>query len=283
MIIRYAKEGRIDMQSWMALLVAGMLLGPVSGSAVASADAPSVPTQTQDAVAHAQQVWQDGLGSREACSSGVSMAFEALDGRRGEYRTREAEVVIDPTADSAGIESIVVHELSHHTFLACGAFADADLKDAFYASQGIPQGRDWFDYSHGWANTPAEHFAEAMAVILWGSGEGGIAVGPETQGIIARWLAGAPLTSSTDDAYEPVPYSPVAANTPTEDDGRSDSESSQAAEPAPAAAPAAVAAPTVATEVEPPSLEILGQVWNIFKDQHRRVLWLYSWRAAGPI
>ena len=256
------------MQSWMALLVAGMLIGPVSGSTVAFADTPSVPTQTQDAVARAHQAWHDGLGSREACSSGVSMAFEALEGRRGEYRTRTAQVVIDPTDDIAGIESIVVHELSHHTFLACGAFADADLMDAFYVSQGIPEGRDWFDYSHGWASTPAEHFAEAMAITIWGSGEGGIAVGPDTQSIIARWLAGAPVTPPTVDSYEPVPYSPVGVvESSTEDGGRSDSQAVAAApvehEPAAAALPAPVEA-----EFASATYEVLGQFFNIIKNHH---------------
>ena len=274
------------MQSWMALLVAGMLLGPVSGSAVAFADTPSVPTQTQDAVARAHQAWQDGLGSREACSSGVSMIFEALDGRRGEYRTGTAQVVIDPTDDVAGIESIVVHELSHHTFLACGAFADAELQEAFYASQGLPSGRDWFDYSHGWANTPAEHFAEAMAVTVWGSGEGGISVGRETQGIIARWLAGAPVKSATADEYEPVPYSPNSVAEPsTEDGGRSDSPAvpTAAPQPQPQSPPPAAAAPVAAPEVDPISYEIFGQVFNFIKNQHHRVLWLHSWKHAGPV
>ncbi|MDJ0497190.1 MAG: hypothetical protein QNJ89_05120 [Acidimicrobiia bacterium] len=272
------------MQSWMALLVAGMLLGPVSGSAVAFADTPSVPTQTQDAVARAHQAWQDGLGSREACSSGVSMIFEALDGRRGEYRTGAAQVVIDPTDDVSGIESIVVHELSHHTFLACGAFADSEFKEAFYASQGIPAERDWFDYSHGWGNTPAEHFAEAMAVTLWGSGEGGIAVGRDTQSIIARWLAGAPVKPPSADEYEPVPYSPISvAESSTEDGGRSDTTAVPAAAAKPQSPPAAAAAPVAAAEVEPISYEVFGQVFTFIKNQHHRVLWLQSWRHAGLV
>jgi hypothetical protein len=272
------------MQSWMALLVAGMLIGPVSGSAIAFADTPSVPTQTQDAVARAHQVWQDGLGSREACSSGVSMIFEALDGRRGEYRTGAAQVVIDPTDDVSGIESIVVHELSHHTFLACGAFADAELKEAFYSAQGLPVERDWFDYSHGWAGTPAEHFAEAMAVTIWGHGEGGIAVGPDTQSIIVRWLAGAPVKPPATDEYEPVPYSPISiAQSSTEDGGRADTRAVPAAAAKPQPASAAAAAPVEAAEVEPMTYEILGQVFTIIKDYHHEVLWLHAWRFLGPV
>ena len=38
------------MHSWMALLLAGMLIGPYQGFAVALAGTPFVPTQTQDTV-----------------------------------------------------------------------------------------------------------------------------------------------------------------------------------------------------------------------------------------
>ncbi len=119
------------MQSWMALLVAGMLIGPVSGSTVAYADTAPVSAETQTVVGQALDYWNAHLGIRQQCSSGVAVVFEELSGRRGEYRTGSGEIVIDPTDSAAGLEAIVVHELSHHTFLACGAFADADFTAAF--------------------------------------------------------------------------------------------------------------------------------------------------------
>jgi len=160
------------MQSWMALLVAGMLIGPVVGSPVAYADT----TEAETVVAQAYEQWNSNLGVRKTCSSGVSVIFEELSGRRGEYRTATGEVVIDPTDSADGMAAIVAHELSHHTFLACGVFADREFTEAFYAAQGLPFGRDWFDYSAGWTQTPAEHFAEAMATVIVGDGEG-LAVG----------------------------------------------------------------------------------------------------------
>ncbi len=194
------------MQSWKALLLAGMLIGPVVGSTAASAESAPVSTEVEAVVAAAYDQWYGSLGIRQECSSGATILFEAVEGRRGEYRTRTGEVVIDPHDSTSGMAAIVVHELSHHTFLACGAFADQDFTRAFYTSQGLPEGRDWFDYAAGWSATPAEHFAEAMAITIYGSGEGGISVGEETTALISRWLAGAPVTPPAV-SYDPIPYS----------------------------------------------------------------------------
>ncbi|MDJ0953275.1 MAG: hypothetical protein QNJ81_06310 [Acidimicrobiia bacterium] len=196
------------MQSWKALLIAGMLMGPVVGSSSAFASSPSVPASVESTVDAAYAEWYDSLGVRKGCSAGVTIVYEPLSGRRGEYRTRTAEVVIDPNDSQDGLGAIAVHELSHHTFLACGAFADNDFKDAFYAAQGLPEDRDWFDYAAGWSATPAEHFAEAMAITIYGSGEGGISVGEETSTLISRWLAGAP-SAPPAGSVDPIPYSPV--------------------------------------------------------------------------
>jgi len=194
------------MRSWMTLLVTGILIGPVVGSASALADSPPVSEDVTAIVSSAYDEWYDSLGVRQGCSSTVKVTYAEIDGRRGEYRTRTGEVVIDPTDTTDGLAAIVIHELSHHTFLACGAFADNGFTAAFYASQSLPEDRDWFDYAAGWSATPAEHFAEAMAFTIHGSGEGGIPVATETSALISRWLSGAPSTppASTQD---PVPYS----------------------------------------------------------------------------
>jgi len=192
------------MRPWKALLLVGMLIGPVAGSTAALADTPSADVEA--IVTSAYDQWYDSLGTRQDCSSSVSIIFEKVDGRRGEYRTRTGEVVIDPTDSTDGMAAIVIHELSHHTFLACGAFADQEFTSAFYASQGLPEGRDWFDYAAGWSATPAEHFAEAMAITISGSGEGGIPVGSETSALISRWLAGAPAAPPAV-SHDPIPYS----------------------------------------------------------------------------
>ncbi len=197
------------MRSWMTLLVLGMISSLVVAPAAASADSPAVPTEVTSIVATAYDEWFDSLGVRQTCSSSVTITYEQLDGRRGEYRTKTGQVVIDPTDTTSGMAAIVVHELSHHTFLACGAFADGDFTTAFYAAQDLPEDRDWFDYATGWSATPAEHFAEAMAVTIHGAGEGGIPVTEETTALVSRWLAGAPTTPPAV-AHDPVPYASPA-------------------------------------------------------------------------
>jgi hypothetical protein len=196
------------MQSWKALLIAGTLIGPVIGPSSAFADSPTVSSEVEAVVDAAYDQWQSSLGVRTQCSAGVSIVYESIDGRRGEYRTRTAEVVIDPHDSINGMGAIVAHELAHHTFLACGVFADGDFTSAFYALQGLPEERDWFDYAAGWSATPAEHFAEAMAITIYGSGEGGISVSTETSALISRWLAGAPSTPPAG-SHDPIPYSPA--------------------------------------------------------------------------
>jgi hypothetical protein len=189
----------------MTLLVVGMMFGPALGTTAALADSPP-SDEVRAIVASAYDEWHEALGVRQACSSTVTITYEEIDGRRGEYRTRAGQVAIDPTDSVDGLGSIVIHELSHHTFLACGAFADEDFTAAFYSAQGLPEDRDWFDYAAGWSATPAEHFAEAMATAIHGSGEGGIPITAETTALVSRWLAGAPSTPPAV-SHDPVPYS----------------------------------------------------------------------------
>ncbi len=165
------------------------------------------------------------------------------------------------------MDAIVVHELSHHTFLACGAFADSDFGAAFYASQGLPEDRDWFDYTAGWVGSPAEHFAEAMAITISGSVEGGIAIGSETTAVVSRWLAGAPSTTPAD-SYEPVPYSKST-------DSESSSEIDKGIEQ-PSAQPAATPV------AEPVTLDRFGKTVE-FSPKAVSFHWPNGWQAIGPI
>jgi hypothetical protein len=255
----------------MAAIVAGMLIGPVAGASVAYADSSTPSPEVRAAVDAATAEWQSSLGVRHDCSSGVSIVYDEIDGRRGEYRTASSVVAVDPTDGTDGLEAIVIHELSHHTFLACGVFADADFKQAFYAAQGIPSDRDWFDYAGGWSQTPAEHFAEAMATAIVGNGEGGIPVGVDTVAVVTRWLAGAPLTRA-EEPSAPTPYSSGGISTaPVEIGGRSPNPE---AEEAPAQASEAAAA------VESPTATLYRRILEAVRRKPQlSVYWLNWWRT----
>lgn len=257
------------MQSWMALLLAGTLISPILGSSVAFADTSAVSAEIETIVDAAHEQWHSSLGIRQSCSSGVTFVYEKLDGRRGEYRTQTGEVVIDPSDSTVGMDKIVTHELSHHTFLACGAFADEGFRTAFYKAQDLPEDRDWFDYATGWSGTPAEHFAEAMATTIAGSGEGSIQVGTETTAVVSRWLAGAP-TAPPADSHEPVPYSP---GTGSEVTIAIDQGSGQ---------PPGQPAPTGEPKPAPISVDLFGEIFEVHPVA-TSVYWFNGWRVSGPI
>lgn len=190
-------------------------------------------TAVDTVVAGAYEQWQDALGARQDCASGASVALEALPGRQGEYRVASQQVVIDPGGDVDALPGVVIHELSHHAFIACGAFADPGLTDAFFAAQDLPRDRDWFDYSSGWEQTPVEQFAEAMTTYIAGSGTGGIAIDQETVDVVARWLAAAPLVHTSSEQHAPVPYAPAEAVGDKHDDENTVSQDSRLITPQP--------------------------------------------------
>jgi hypothetical protein len=180
------------------------------------------------AVEAAARRWENALTARSSCLGTVTVAFEDLPSRRGEYRTREARVVIDVEVPAAEAPLVAGHELAHHAFVACGGYADPALAAAFYAAQGLPPDREWFDYSAGWSQTPAELFAEAMAVTLEGTTAHGTTITPAAVDVVARWMTGRPLSTpapttttstTTTTTLAPPPAasttSPATATTPS--------------------------------------------------------------------
>lgn len=193
------------MKALLALMTASMLMAPGPLLSVAVVDTSGGSGQEARIVSDAAAIWEANLGVRRSCSTGVTIVFEELSGRRGEYRPGARTVALDPRRPRSGLPATVAHELSHHTFLSCGAFADPEFTDAFYRAQGLPPGRGWFDYGAGWSATPAEHFAEAMAAVTTGRSEGGITITDATRSVVRAWLAGAPLPKPPETVPLPAP------------------------------------------------------------------------------
>lgn len=141
-------------------------------------------------------MWQEALSSRAECLQAASITFGQLSGRKGEYNTRTAVVTIDPDVPSERVTAVVVHELSHHAHLQCGAFADDTLTNAFYLAQGIPSQRPWFDYTVGWSDTPAELFAEAMTAVILGAPSADIMITADALSVVSAWMNSLPIPSS---------------------------------------------------------------------------------------
>lgn len=196
----------------MRLRAAAIAMLVMSSVGLVPGVAQATSATIESVIAEAYQQWGDALGMRQECASGVSITLEALPARRGEYRVATREVVIDPDGDIATLTGVVIHELSHHAFVACGAFADQDLTVEFFAAQHLPPDRDWFDYSTGWDQAPVEHFAEAMAVAINGTGASGIEVTPEAVSLVTRWLAAAPIAHQANEDHVPVAYAPMPSS-----------------------------------------------------------------------
>ena len=154
-------QRRIVVVAMLGLIATGALPG------VATATTPSVKAKIDEA----SEQWHDALGVRQDFATGATVVLEPVDGRQGEYRVATQEVVIDPSLPVAAIPEIVIHELSHHTFIKCGAMT--------MATAG--------------ADTP------------------GIDVGSDAAAVVTRWLAGAPASVGGSTEQTPVPYAPESA------------------------------------------------------------------------
>lgn len=182
------------------------LASPAGAFDVAAVDRNASDEVVQTVDAAAARWWQS-LSGRSGCVSAVSVVFEDLPARKGEYRTRAAAVVIDTGVPVSELARVAVHELAHHAFVSCGAYGDRDLKSAFYAAVGIPSDREWFDYTAGWSATPAELFAEAVTVVVEGASAHGLALNQAGVDVVRSWMQGSPImpASAPLPAEEPEP------------------------------------------------------------------------------
>lgn len=213
---RETKEG--PMRAIGMSILATLLLFPAlpAGATVSvQSDAPSAAVA--DAVGSAASRWERALSARAGCVGSVSITFEDLNARRGEYRTREAKVVIDIAVSASEAPRVAIHELAHHAFVACGGYADASLTSAFYAAQGLPENRGWFDYSAGWAATPAELFAEAMTAVIDGGTAHGVSVTSAAREVVSRWMKAQTLSvpATTTTTVAPTTTTVAAITTTT--------------------------------------------------------------------
>jgi hypothetical protein len=193
----------------MSILAMLLLMPALPAQADFIVDADAAPPGVADAVGVAAARWEASLAGRSGCLRPVTISFEDLDARRGEYRTREARVVVDIAVSVSDAPRVVTHELAHHAFIACGGYVDETLTAAFYSAQGLPLEREWFDYSAGWDANPAELFAEAMTAVIDGATAHGVAVTNAAKSVVQAWMEGRPLDSM------PIPEATTTTSTST--------------------------------------------------------------------
>ena len=98
----------------MSILAMMLLMPALPARADVIVDADAAPPGVADAVSAAAATWEAALRGRSGCLRSVTISFEDLDARRGEYRTREARVVIDVAVSVSDAPRVVTHELAHH-------------------------------------------------------------------------------------------------------------------------------------------------------------------------
>ncbi len=212
------------MRKGLALLagvaIALVTIIPVQASTI-SFDPAGGSAEAASAVDSAIGFFEASFSARASCIGSASVIFESLSGRKGEYRTAEGVVVVNPDREVGTMAATVYHELAHHVMITCRAHRDSDFMDAFYAAQDIPADRGWFDGSAGWSGIPAEQFAEAAVVVVQGTTDGGIAISSEAVDIVRRWLNSQPMpvaeeSAETQDATPALVVASVPIGTTTE-------------------------------------------------------------------
>ena len=187
----------------LGAVIAFVTVFPVGAGSISLDPANGSP----DAVATVEsaiRTFESTFSARAGCIGSASVIFEVLSGRKGEYRTAEAVVAVNPDREVSSMAATIYHELGHHLMLTCRAYRDSDFTEAFFAAQGIPSDRGWFDAGAGWSGIPAEHFAEAAVKIVQGSTDGRIPVSAEAVDVVRRWLNGQSMPVAATAAPAPV-------------------------------------------------------------------------------
>lgn len=176
------------------LLVAVAATAPAGGDGSITLDPTGAPAGGAAVVASAVDAWERAFAGRRECIEPASVGFERMSGRRGEYRTQERRVVLNPNRAVRTMGYTVIHELSHHAMISCELWLDEGFTAAFFAAQGIPADRSWYDYSAGWGQAPSEQFAEAAVLVVQGWSNGSAPVTPAGVDVVQAWLEGPALS-----------------------------------------------------------------------------------------
>ncbi|MDH5420263.1 MAG: hypothetical protein OEY55_00505 [Acidimicrobiia bacterium] len=141
-----------------AVVVFTAMMAPQAHAALVTE--ATAPTGAMAVVVPAVNAFENSFSNYQKCLGEPTVVFEDLPGRKGEFPVGLSTVALNPEHSVDGVAQVVVHGLANHLMVESGIDHDKAFQDAFYASQGIPLGRGWYDYSGGWPATPAEQFSE---------------------------------------------------------------------------------------------------------------------------
>lgn len=147
--------------------------------------AAGVPTDTVESISAAWNSFSAALPNVSQCMPEVRLVVDAVaSSGDAEYLYNTQEIRMTPSDEPA--ESTIIHELAHHADATCGM--PTDERAAFLAAQGFPPEAAW-DCGETWEMTPAEHFAEAVVMVVTGTqpSESIIELSAESLDLIRNW------------------------------------------------------------------------------------------------
>lgn len=150
----------------IAIAACAGLVGTACGNAGRIRTVQDVPRDVERIV---DQVWADltlELAWAADCMLPVELFLtRSVDDGAARYRAEEQVIDIEiPTSPRRFRESLA-HELGHHIDASCSGLEAR--REAFLDAQGFDPDAAW-DRGATWETTPAEHFAEAVVVIVNG-------------------------------------------------------------------------------------------------------------------
>ncbi len=182
----------------LAMLLAGGHLTPAGQDPPAQMIADA--SVGNDLGTLALEAWERFLGAfaaRQACFDDVRLRAATALASQASYDPATATVTVRVPGTAAVLQGALVHEWAHHVEFQCPA--QAALRPAFLAAQGLPPGTPWrpaeipTDPSAGqWAEIPSEQYAESVVLLVLGSDAlpSRARLSPEAIATIARWLEG---------------------------------------------------------------------------------------------
>jgi hypothetical protein len=135
--------------------------------------------------------FESAFPARMRCMGDVRLVpvWEEM-GERARYRSGEAIIELGVPATANLLADSLVHELAHHLESTCPEHRD--IRPAFLAAQGHPEGSDWHR-GETWESTPSEQFAETVVLVVLGRRQQNVLrmrIEPEAVLLVEAWGSG---------------------------------------------------------------------------------------------
>lgn len=176
------------MQARITIVILGLtVLAACGGSELQVED--DMPADLGELVEKTFDDIRESLAAHAGCLEGLTVTHNWEMDDRATYDPASATIVLRAPATATEFEFSLAHEVAHHLEEACSA--QVELRPAFLAAQGHPEGTPWFEGTT-WEETPSEQFASALGQVLTGRSDPGrrVTVSDTALALVAQWAEG---------------------------------------------------------------------------------------------